>query len=394
MLNKLISKFKTPDVVTQNSAEAAASESISTPEKTASLLARLEVVRDAETKYSSRHQLLSKQHQQASFAAQRFQIEAERKRVAGAVQRDKATAEKSLDAANDQHAIATDNLKTAQVRHQDLAARLQPLEAEQKNYQQKVQERVTTANTEFSAAITAGDDAAEAAAAEKLFQAKMAGLPGASLSGPLALRIEALCNELQLAEDIVTVHEKAIDQATQARLKAKAELALVEYDRQAQALLEAYVAQRIAVSACGGVTIPGAGWVTDFRGRTVDKFDVQISSSERILLGARIDVYNNRHLPSHVVTGIIEAMTAPDLSIIAAKVEDLPNIPAEPVEVESPAFAVNPDGSLEDLTTTYASTKYVEPNIPADPVEVESPVFALNPDGSLKDLTTGYASMK
>lgn len=335
MLNKIISKFKTPDVATQDPAEAAAAETISTPEKTAGLLARLEAARDAETKHSPRHQLLSKQHQQASFAAQRFQIEGERKRVAGVVQRDKATAEKALAEADGQHAIATDNLKTAQAKYQALAARLQPLEAEQKNYQQKVQERVTTAKTEFSAAITAGDDVAEAVAAEKLFQANVAGLPGASLSGPLALRIEALCNELQLAADIVTVHEKAIEQATQARLQAKAELALVEYDRQAQALLDAYVAQRVAVAAAfasnqttHAVFRTAAGWCP------VDQFDLQVSSPERIISGARMDAYNNRHMPVFVLTGIIDAMKAtPDLSILAARPDDVSGMSPEETEL-------------------------------------------------------------
>lgn len=335
MLSKIISKFKTPDAVTKNTAEAAAAETISTLEKTASHIARLEVARDAETKYSSRHQLLAKQHEQASIAARRYEVEAERKRVAGVVQRDKATAEKALDAANDQHAIATDNLKKAQAKHHAISARLQPLEAEQTNALAKAQEQAAAAKTEFDAAIAAGDDTAESIAAERLFQAKENSESGTALNGPLALRIEALRNELVVAADLVTVQEKAIQQATKAGLQAKAELALVEYDRQAQALLDAYVAQRVAVSACGGVSTPGAGWATGFSGRTVDQFDVQISSSERILLGARIDAYNNRHLPSHAVTQIIDAMTAPDLSILAAKVEDLPpEIIPEDVERE------------------------------------------------------------
>lgn len=341
MLTKLISKFKTAQPTNQSPAESAAADMISTPEKAASLLAQIEVARDAEEKYSPRYNLLSKQHEQVSSVLRRHATDAERTRVAGVVQRDMAAAEKALTAAHEQHAIASGNLSTALAKREALLTRLQPLEAEKIQAQQQVEERALTAQKEFDGAIAVGDVAAEKLAADALYQAKNDCQSGSALMGSIDLRINAVRNELEIAADLVSVQETAVAQADQARLIAQAELALLEYDRQAQALFDAFLKQRVAVSAYMDCLPRVAYQSTHFSGRMVDHFEAQISSPERIVFGSSISVYNNRYLPASTYMPAVYAAGAKlDLAVLAASVDDLPeDPPCEPVNLSDPATA-------------------------------------------------------
>lgn len=331
MLNKLISRFKAPQAATPNPAHVAAADTISTLEKAAGLVAQLEAARDAEEKFSPRHRFFSKQHEEAARALKRHELDAERKRVASAVQRDKAAAEKSLSLADEQHAIASGNLNTALARREALTTRLEPLEAEKTQAQQQAEERALVAQKEFDAAISAGDIEAEKLAAAALYQAKNDCRSGSVLMGPIDLRINAIRSELAIASDLVSVQEAAIAQADQARLIAQAELALAEYDRQAQSLFDAFLKQRVAVNACLA-SLPNTAYRSHpFNGRAVDQFETQVSSPGRIVFGSSIDVYNNRYLPAHIYMGIFEAVSAePNLAVLAASVDDLPAETVEP----------------------------------------------------------------
>lgn len=331
MLNKLISKFKATQAATPNPAHAHAADTISTPEKAASLVAQLEAARDAAEQHSPRHRFFSKQHKEATRALKLHELDAERKRVANAVQRDKAAAEKSLSLADEQHAIASNNLSTALAKRQALMARLQPLEVEKAQAKQQAEEHASIAQKAFDAAITVGDVAAEKLAAAELYQAKNDCQSGSVLMGSIDLRINAIRGELAIASDFVNVHEVAVAQAEQARLIAQAELALVEYDRQVQSLFDAFLNQRVAVNACLASLPNTAHRSSPFSGRSVDQFETQVSSPGRIVFGSSIDVYNNRYLPSHVYMDIFEAARAePNLAVLAASVDDLPEEAIEP----------------------------------------------------------------
>ena len=345
MLNKLISKFKATQTAAPNPAHAAAADAISTPEKAASLVAQLVAARDAVETHSPRHRFFSNQLQEARRVLKRHELDEERKRVASAVQRDMAAAEKSLSLADEQRAIASSNLNTALAKRQALLTRLQPLEAEKAQAQQQAEEHALFAQKEFDSAISAGDIAAEKLAAAALYQAKNDCQSGSALMGPIDLRINAIRGELVVASDIVSVQEAAIAQAEQARLIAQAELALVEYDRQAQSLFDAFLKQRVAVDACMASLPNTEHRRHPFSGRTVDQFEAQVSSPGRIVFGSSIDAYNNRYLPSHTYMPAVYAAGAkPDLAVLAASVDDLPeDPPTEPVNLPDPATADQAD---------------------------------------------------
>lgn len=101
MINKLLSTFKTRQPDTRSAAENEAAKSISTPEKAAELLARLQAaVEIAEQGPNlARRNMLRRQRDEATLACRRHGIEAERQQVAAALQRDKASCEKELEQA-------------------------------------------------------------------------------------------------------------------------------------------------------------------------------------------------------------------------------------------------------------------------------------------------------
>lgn len=343
MLSKLIARFKADEPVAQNTDEIAAADAISTPEKVAALLARLDADIAAEPHFGSRYRLLRSQHDQATLAALRHQIEAERQRVAAVVKRDKAQAEKTLADANEQHTAAVARLGAVQAKHQAAADRLEPLEAELKKTKQQAGERAAEAQNAFDAAIATGDEVAETAAAEKLYQAQEELKRGGTLAGPLGLRIGALRRELEAVAAAVDAAAGSVDEAARACLRAKAELSFVEYDRQAQALLDAYLAQRAAEAACVGD--PEARSINR---RAVGNFEVQICSPERIVNGLRMDAYNRRILPVYIIASLLDAVTkTPNLKVLAARVEDL-----QPDEVDESAsgraHVIGPDGEVSE----------------------------------------------
>lgn len=344
MLKKLFSTFKATESATTNPEEAAAADAISTPEKVAALLARLDAeIAAAEPKFGNQYKLLRRQHDQATLAALRHQIEAERQRVAAVVKRDKAQAEKTLADANEQHAGAVARLGALQAKHQAAADRLEPLEAELKKAKQQAGERAVQAQKAFDAAIAKGDEVAETAAAETLYQAQEELKRGGTLGGPLGLRIGALRRELEAAAAAVDAAAGSVEEAEHACLRAKAELAFVEYDRQAQALLDAYLAQRAAAAACG--TGPKARSINSSAAGT---FEVQICSPERIVNGRRMDAYNKRVLPGSIVASLLDAVTkTPNLKVLAARVEDL-----QPDEVDESAsgraHVIGSDGEVTE----------------------------------------------
>jgi len=323
MLNKLLSTFKTRQPDTRSAAENEAEKSISTPEKAAELLARLQAaVEIAEQGPNlNRRNMLRSQRDEAALACRRYGIEAERQQVAAALQRDKASGEKELEQAQKSLASADQVLTKQQDRHRAVLARLEPLESQLALAVQVAADQLDSAKTAFDAAVLKGDEPAEIAAAEKLYQMET---EGKTAAGPLQLRLEAIRREEVDAKNALAAASQAKQDANNLILQAKATLALVEYDRQARALLEAYANQAIAVSACAGMA-----------GSKVRVFDMQMSSAERVIgsKGA-----SNGRLPDYVIDGLVAAMLAePNLAILATRIEDIEEPQSEPLPA-SPNF--------------------------------------------------------
>ena len=131
MLKKLLSNFKNIQPSTQNPAETEAAESISSPEKTAALVARLEaaIAALADTPNSPRRMMLRRQYEQAMLAARRHAIESESQRVIAATQRDKVNGEKNLEKAKQAFASAERMFLEKQAGRFAVLARLEPLES-------------------------------------------------------------------------------------------------------------------------------------------------------------------------------------------------------------------------------------------------------------------------
>jgi hypothetical protein len=335
MLNKLISKFKTPEVVTQTPAEAAAAESISTLEKAELLENQLDAAQRAENGPSPRRELLRKQMKQAWIAVQHHRMADEKTRVAALMKADKISADMAIKAANEAYPVAASYLVAEQEKHHSIAARLVPLEAGLNKARQQVKDGCATAQKEFDAAIASGDEVAEVAAAEKLFKAEKLSNQDAPLSGPLELRIAALRRELAAADARVSAAEVDLEDASQACLKANAELALLEYDQQAQALFEAYLVQRRVVNACGdGVNLSFP---------KVNDFVFAVSCRDRITFNSAMHEKNGR-LSCDASNEFINALTStPNLSVLATNVNELPATPKPEMNEVGPAvyYSVN-----------------------------------------------------
>ena len=323
MLNKIISKFKPTQAAKQSEAEVAMLSLLASPEKTAQLIAQLEAAVAVEVKHSPRHTLFAEKLKQANLALSRQKLEAERRRVAELWRRDQATANKALKDAEEEHSIATNELALRESKRTAVVQRLAPLEQEHLAVQKVAAKRVEEAQSAFNAAIALDDPEAEARAAQVLYQANKECESGAGLSGPLGLRIDALKNEIQSHSDAVTSSQTAVEGAEQAVLHAKADIALLDYDRAAQALLDAFVTQRVAVAnAFASNRGPHDRFISSLGAQAVDGFEAQVSSSERIVFGGSIDAYNQRHLPRHVVDQLWRE-GKPNLVILMANPDDL-----------------------------------------------------------------------
>ena len=337
MINKLLSTFKNRQTDAPSAAENEAAKSVSSPEKAAELLARLQAD-FAATEFGStpaRRNILSKQVEQAKLACSRHDIETERQRVTAAMQRDKDGFEKDLEQAQKSLTGAYQALVKQQDRHRTVLARLEPLQSQLALTIQNAADNLISAKNAFDAVVLTGDEPAEIAAAEKLYRMEV---EGKTATGPLQLRLEAIQREEIDARNALATASQTHQAAGNGILQAKAALALLEYDRQAQALLDAYVTQAIAVRACGSTAMSH-----------VSVFDVQVSSAERIIFGKKMDAFNNRYLPDYFVDAIVKSMFAKvDLGILAIKVQDIAEPLPEPQEdmVAVPGVGYS-DGSFD-----------------------------------------------
>ena len=333
MLQKLVSKFaKSEPTKSLSPAELDAQASIATIDGCYQLLEKLEVSVKLNIDNSERKRLLRGQIEEVKLAIIHHQVNDERARVDAAFKRDSVTCNAAKSHAQESHRAAAAKLQEANAKHQVIIDRLTPLKDELARNRLAAEEAAKTAQDNFDAAIAAGDASAETIASEKLYQALKATDDG-GMSGPLALRIAALQRELDVAVQAVAAAKDLVSAVDKSIAYAEADLALLDYDRQVQKLLDAWVIQKVAVRSTAKHNQVGRTFISTAGAFAVDLFELQISSHERTLFGPKMDVYNLRHLPNWVCEHLVKfASGTPNLQTLAAKVEDLPEV----MPVETP----------------------------------------------------------
>ncbi len=331
MFKKIASKFaKSEPSKKLTPYELDAQASISTLDGCYQLLDKLQASRTASLGLGDwkRTSFIDRQMKEAELAKIHYQVNEERARVEAIFKRDSMTCDAAKSAAQESHLAAVAKLQEVNVKHQGIFDRLIPLQDELARSRVEAEEAVKVAQANFDAAIAAGDTSAETIAAEKLHLAlKVVDVGG--MSGPLTLRIAALQRELDAAGQVVADVKNLVAGAEKAIADTDADLALLSYDKQVNLLLDAWVAQKAAVSLALKHHPSGRTFRTATGSLEVDLLDIQIGSPERALFGASMDY--KRKPPQWVCEALVKAaMGSPNLEILAAKVDDLPAMEPEP----------------------------------------------------------------
>lgn len=325
MFKKIASKFAKSELSKSlTPVELDAQASIATSTACNQLREKLEVALKLNIGNFERIQLIRSQIEEVKLAIIHHAVNDERARVEATFKRDSLTCAAAKSQAQESHCAATEKLQEANAKHQVIIDRLTPLQDELARSRVAAKEAAKTAQANFDAAIAAGDTSAETIASERLYQALKATDVGGT-SGPLTLRIAALQRELDATVQAVIAAKDFLAAADKAIAYAEADFALLDYDRQVQNLLDAWVIQKAAVLSTMKHDQARKKFMSTTGAFAVDLFELQISSHERILFGLKMDVYNRRHLPIWICDQLVKAaMGTPNLEILAAKVEDLP----------------------------------------------------------------------
>ncbi len=329
MLKKIASKFaKSEPSKTLTPDELDAQASISTIDGCDQLLENLQASRNLNLGNWPRMSLIDRQIKEAELAKFRHKVDAERTRIEDVFKRDIVACDAAKSAAQVSHQAAVAKLQEVNAKHQGIIDRLSPLQDELARSRVEVEEAAKVAQSNFDAAIAAGDTAAETIASERLYQAIKAAEAG-GVNGPLTLRIAALQRELDASEQVVADVKNLVAEAEKSIVDADADLALLSYDQQVNLLLDAWVTQKAAVNMALKHHPSGSTLRTATGSLEVALLDIQIGSPERALFGASMDY--KRKLPQWVCENLVKAaMGTPNLEILAAKIEDLPANEAQP----------------------------------------------------------------
>ena len=279
---------------TQTPVETGA-DMVSTLDKTTSLLAQLQKEIAAVDRLSPRYLLLNRQIQQASVALARHKLDTERQRVVGVTERDLTTAKNVVGHVDKLLVVFQANLAAAKATQQALVDWLASYQAQN--------------NT--------------------------------ALAGPIQSQIDTIRGRLDAATQDVANQSDALEKTQHARLIAKAEVSLVEYDQQAQALFDAWLKQRVAVDLASRSKPEAVFDKALFDGRAVSGFEAQVSSCERIAFGKNFSTDNNRYMPALVWhDAYIAAIKLPDLAVLSLNADDLPDWAPELEPAQGAAQAI------------------------------------------------------
>ena len=304
MLKKLISGFVKPADSEQNPAEAAIAETISTPEKLAELVdgyeRDLRLLHNTMNQGSPRGRALKNKLSQLKIARARFDMAAEKPRIAEALARNTEAAKTAIVDADARLSAAQKTLAAQTEKLANLDGRLEPLRADLASRKVQAEENVKTAQAAFNAALMEGDDDKEIAAAESLVTAKSIFAARTNNEGPHTLRVQSLEGERALAVEAAQQATLQLKEAVQNQLRAVASLKLIEYDRLLMPLMDAWAAAKVAADKCGYGAYPP---------HSVGEFSILTSNSE--------------HMPS---ASAAEALLEIDLAMLAQPLPDAPPI--------------------------------------------------------------------
>lgn len=305
MLNTIISKLIGSKTVSEVPAEIIAADSISTLEKANARLQEIRAAFDAPGWTSQRRGLLRAQEREINKAIAQMTMTEKRLTITEVM--DKAV--QSIRAAQDKSKIEQrqiqETLSQSQKKIDTLKSRADKIESIIKKEQSEAEEKYTSLKDDFNKAIASGDEDAEMKASENLYTAKTKIEQIGVVDSPLKIRHTAICKEMEA--EAVNLNELKIqlENVTQNVLKAGAEIALIEYDRQINILIDAYIRQFECVRMCSMKTANTL--------KTINVDFIPKGSNPDNLLISHLGFENALHY-----------IGTPDLSILAQKAEDLP----------------------------------------------------------------------
>lgn len=240
--------------------------------------------------------LIARKMEEVNRARSMLELEAERKRVVDAVAQKKAEATSAIDAAKKRVDAAAADFEAAANRLESVQGRVSTLSAQMDTVNQALMSEVEIAEKAFQHAVStqAGDEAENAASAALLAARKALG--SADEPASLRMRLGALRGELDTVTAASCQAQQVLDDAKAAWLSAVAALRLVEYDEQAQALLDSFARADVAFRAANNRAL------LDMAG--VNQPIVQFSNTGHVVFGGRLTVHNNRTLSERAVQNL------------------------------------------------------------------------------------------
>lgn len=285
--------------------------------------ARLELLKvrkhdlQSNQRYSASYSKFRRQIEELEVLVQKFKIEAEFLRIDALNASDRQSLTAALDQAQGREVSASLALKKEADKSIAIEARLAPLVAEQDAVQAEKVAAYLKLKADFEVAMSSGDVAEEARAAEALSQAQKAANDEADSETPTALRIAALQAELVASSERTANAQSDFDKAAQDTLLARANLAGLDYDEQAHRLFLEYLKQWAAVTC---LNPDSARFV-----KRVDEFGAGICSRSRFIFADQSDAYSRHHVAGWLTAEVARTVARViDYELLAQDIVDFP----------------------------------------------------------------------
>ena len=205
---------------------------------------------------SPRTRLLDRQCKAAQHLVAQHELRANKSSADRAADRDARVATAALEKAMESITGAKDRLQQQSNDRSRLSSRVDKAQAEFDRLKLSAEASLTARQSDFDAAMSSGDDAAQTASAEALSNARrMAAEFSDGASHPLRLRLAALQGQVAAASDSANDLAQQIDAAERERKEAEVTLAQIASDQASNAALEAF-AVALALTASVNRTRP------------------------------------------------------------------------------------------------------------------------------------------
>lgn len=181
--------------------------------------------------FSDRYKLVSAQCAAAQKVINHHMQRAEYERVMLQFQTDQEQLTEAVTTTKAAVCRAEKSLQSAVEKQANLETRLPPLVAKLKAEGDQFQALLIEAQRMFDAAMSSGDEAAEADAAEALARAKGYGQPNALTGSPIEIRVAALKNELANSQAQCATAQNNLAQVIDEAHQAESNLSKSHYDK-------------------------------------------------------------------------------------------------------------------------------------------------------------------